>query len=557
MTEQIQSKRTWTNNPLKLNKIELIKLNTDGLDILNKLKYYQQKGFAAISEAEKELLKWAGIYLQRPRSEGYFMMRVKVPSGIMTSSQARTLCEISRQHGRSIIDLTTRQSIQFHWLTVESLPDVIEKLSHQGLDTVEGCGDCPRNIIGNPLSGIDPNETIDTRKIVREVFDYFQMNREFSNLPRKFKISISANLFNAGHAEINDLAFTPALKKIGNEETKGFHVYVGGGLAALPHLAQKLDIFVRPEDVLKVSIGVATIFRDFGYREKRQRARLKFLVADWGREKFQSELQKLVGPLLSSGDDLERGWNAGYFNGVHPQKQPGLNYVGLSVPLGRLSAEALENLATLADQYGDGFLRTSNSKNIILSGIPDEKIIALLKEPLLQQLKPFTSQFIAHMVTCTGKEFCNLALVETKKHAQMIGKYLDEKLELETPVRIHVSGCKNSCGQLQIADIGLRGSLAKINGQMVEGYEIQIGGALVPKYCFSTELEGFTPKNVVSEALEQLLLFFKNNRINNESFHEFVQRNGTEVFQELLNIFLATSNKAVVATTRLQSVKSA
>ncbi len=531
--------RPWANDPTKLNNFELIKLNSDGLDILDKLKDYQAVGFAAIPEAERDLLKWAGVYVQRPRAEGYLMMRVKIPCGIMTSAQARVLGEISQHYGRNIIDLTTRQAIQFHWLTVESLPEIREKLAHVGLDTVESCGDCPRNITGNPLSGIDPDETMDTREIVGKVFEHFQSNREFSNLPRKFKISISANIFDPGHAAINDLAFTPALKKLNSEEIKGFHVYVGGGLAARPHLAQKLDIFVRPEDVLKVSIGVATIFRDNGYRESRQHARLKFLVADWGVEKFQSELQKLIGPLPSSGEDLVRGWNAGYFNGIHPQKQPGLNYVGLSVPLGRLRSEELENLATLAEQYGEGLLRISNSKNVILSGIPDEKIAPLLDEALLQHLKPYPAHFISHIVSCTGKEFCNLALVETKTHAQALGEYLDQKLELETPIRIHISGCPNSCGQLQIADIGLRGALAKIDGQTVEGYELQIGGTLGPKYCFATKLKGFTPATMIAETLEQFILFFKNNKTNGESFHEFVQRNGTEVFQELLNNFLA------------------
>ncbi len=539
MEQEVKDECKWANDPSKLNHVELIKLNTDGLDILNKLKYYQSVGFAAIPEAEKDLLKWAGVYIQRPRSEGHLMMRVKIPNGIMTSSQARVLSGISCQYGRNIIDITTRQCIQFHWLTVESLPDVREKLALEGLDTIEACGDCPRNIIGNPLAGIDPHETIDTRKIVREVFDYFQSNREFSNLPRKFKISISANVFDPGHATINDLSFTPALKHLDSEGIKGFHVYVGGGLAARPLLAQKLDLFVRPEDVLKVSIGVATIFRDYGYREKRQHARLKFLIADWGVEKFQSELQRLIGPLNSSGDDLVCGWNAGYFNGVHPQKQPGLNYVGLSVPLGRLSAEELEELATLADQYGDGLLRTSNSKNIILSSIPNKKIVSLLNETLLQRLKPFPSPFIAHTISCTGKEFCNLALVETKTHAQAIGEYLDKKLDLETPIRIHVSGCPNSCGQLQIADIGLRGALAKISGQTVEGYELQIGGTLGLKNCFCTKLKGFIPANVVPEALELLISFFKDNKKDSESFHEFVQRTGTEVFQELLSCFLA------------------
>jgi ferredoxin-nitrite reductase len=544
MNSSIYSKK-WARQS-KLNRFELIKLTTDGLDILDRLRDFQKNGFNSMSEEEKDLLKWAGAYLQRPRTDGYLMMRVKIPCGILTSAQARIIADVSREYGRDILDITTRQAIQFHWLTVEDLPDIHEKLSTVGLSTIEACGDCPRNIIGNPLAGIDPHEILDTRDLQDELFNYFQGNREFSNLPRKFKISISANIFDTGHAAINDLAFTPACKTIDGEQVKGFHLYVGGGLSARPKLAKKLDVFVLPKEVLNVTIGVVTLFRDYGYRENRQHARLKFLIEDWGAEKFKVELEKLVGPLRPKGDDLLQGWNAGYFNGIHSQKQTGLKYVGLSVPLGRLNAKDMEEFATLADTYGDGFIRTTNSQNVILSGIPDEKIKSLLQEPLLRNFSPYPDLICAHTISCTGKEFCNLAIVETKKHAKQIIHYLDTVLNLETPIRIHVTGCPNSCGQLQIADIGLRGTVSKLDGQTVEGFELQMGGMLGPNARFATKLNGFIPAKSVPKVLEHLLLYFKDNKTKGESFNDFFLRVGFEVFQERLDIFLNKQSSRIV-----------
>ncbi|WP_018131623.1 nitrite/sulfite reductase [Effusibacillus pohliae] len=533
--------RVWAKDPSKLNKFELYKLEKDGLDILDDLKRFAEEGFEAVTEDDLALLKWAGVYAQKPKTDGYFMMRVKIPGGILNSDQARTLAGISRDYGRNLMDVTTRQAIQFHWLTVQSLPDIYERLDAVGLTPIEACGDCPRTIVGNPLSGIDPDELIDTSPIVEQVFRYFHKNREFSNLPRKYKISISGNMYNAGHAEINDLAFTPAIKEIDGEEVKGFHVMVGGGLSAKPHMAQKLDIFVRPEDVLKVAVAVTTIFRDYGYREKRHHARLKFLVADWGAEKFKEELLKLTGPLPSRGKDMTLGWNAGYFYGVHKQKQPGLNYVGLSVPVGRLNADEMEELARLADKYGDGSIRTCNSQNIILANIPDEKVDELLQEKLLERLTPFPKPFMAYAVSCTGNEFCNLALVETKERMRMIAEYLDEHVELDTPVRIHVNGCPNSCGQQQIADIGLQGSLTKIDGKMVDAFDLSIGGVLGPDAAFNTKLKGRIPGDQVAKAIAHLVTFFKENRRDGESFHAFVKRVGVAAFQEQLNQFFGVA----------------
>ncbi|WP_243450315.1 nitrite/sulfite reductase [Desulfosporosinus sp. Sb-LF] len=526
--------QVWVKDYHELNDFEKLKLSKDGLDIVEKIPDYKESGFETIDPKERDLLKWAGVNVQKPRDAGYFLMRVKIPSGVMNSNQARVLANIAKDYGRGILDLTTRQAFQFHWLTIENIPIVMNILNKFQLHTIGSEGDCPRTIIGNPLAGIDPNETIDTRVIVQEVFEYFQGNREFSNLPRKFKISISTNVYNTGHAQINDLAFTPAVKKDGKNNIYGFHVYVGGGLSAKPYLAQKLNLFVYPHEVLKVSIAVTTLFRDYGYRKNRRHARLKFLFADWGRDKFETELLKLTGPLETSGIDLTCGWNAGYFYGVHPQKQLGLNYVGLSVPLGRLSAKDLLEVAQCADKYGDGSIRTCLSKNLVLGNIPTENIEALLAEKIIKRFTPNPKPFVGYTVSCTGKEFCNLALVETKEFALRLAQTLDEKVELDTPLRIHVNGCPNSCGQLQIADIGLRGTMGKLNGKTVEKFELSIGGSLGMNAGFATALQGAVSAEKVEEVLEDFISFYKNKRLPQESFHDFVSRFGSQAFQELL-----------------------
>lgn len=524
----------WAEYIEELHPFEKVKLEKDGLDILKSLADYKRSGFNTISANDRDLLKWAGVYVQKPRTEGYLMMRVKIPSGIMNSQQASVLAQISKEYGRGIVDLTTRQAIQFHWLTVENVPEVIEALHKVGLDTTEACGDCPRTVLGNPLAGLDLDETLDTTEIVQEVFEYFQNNREYSNLPRKFKISISANVYNAGHAEINDLAFIPAVKMIGGQEIYGFHIYVGGGLSAKPYLAQRLDLFVQPDEVLKVSIAVVTLFRDFGFRKNRQRARLKFLVADWGKERFKAELLKLTGPLESSGTDLTRGWNAGYFYGVHSQKQLGLNYVGLSIPAGRLEAEELIELAQCAKRYGDGSLRTTNTKNMLLTNIPTEKIEALQAEDVIQRFAPRPQSFVDYTVSCTGKEFCNLALVETKNTALRITEYLDQTVKMETPLRIHVNGCPNGCGQAPIADIGLRGAVGKLNGETIEKFQLSIGGSLGKNAHFAVPLQGTVPVDRAHEVIRSIVEVFQNQKLPQESFCDFVERVGTAVFQLFL-----------------------
>ncbi|MBC2723896.1 MAG: nitrite/sulfite reductase, partial [Desulfosporosinus sp.] len=289
-----------------------------------------------------------------------------------------------------------------------------------------------------------------------------------------------------------------------------------------------------------VSIAVATLFRDHGYRKNRRHARLKFLVADWGREKFETELLMLTGPLETEGIDLTRGWNAGYYYGVHAQKQPLLSYVGLSVPLGRLTPEDLIEIAECADRYGDGSLRVCPTKNLVLANIPTEKIEALLEEKVIKRFSPNPQPFVGYTVSCSGKEFCNLALVETKAFALKLSQTLAEKVEVDTPLRIHVTGCPNSCGHLQIADIGLKGTLGKLNGQTVEKFELSIGGSLGINAGFATALQGAIPAEMVEEVLECFIRFYKNSRFPQESFYDFVSRFGIGTFQNLLAPFVDT-----------------
>ncbi|MBO8164424.1 MAG: nitrite/sulfite reductase [Brevibacillus sp.] len=539
MSEQLT--RPWEKQRDKLNKLELLKLERDGLEIIEKIKQVARQGYTAFSEDDLTFFKWAGIYEQRPKGNGLFMMRVRIPSGVLSSEQARTLAAISRDYGRDLVDVTTRQAVQFHWLCTECLPDVFDRLESVGLFSYQACGDVPRTIVGNPLAGIDPHELIDTRPIVEELERHFLLNPEYSNLPRKYKTSISANIYNTGHAEINDLAFTPASKEIDGEEVIGFHVWVGGGLSAKPYLARQLDLFVRPEEVVKVASGVTRIFRDYGYREKRHHARLKFLVADWGAEKFLAKLLELIGPMPGRGTDRTVGWNAGYFTGVHKQKQPGLNYVGLLLPVGRMTADDLDELARLADQYGNGELRTCNSQNILIPNVPDEKLDALLAEPLLSKLTPFPRTFIGHAVSCTGIEYCNLAIVETKARMLSIAHWLDENVELDTPIRLHINGCPNSCGQQQIADIGLQGAKVKTENGMIDAFDIHVGGSLGPDAAFNKRLKGRVPAERVAPVIAHLIEYYKANREPKEKFHQFVRRVGHDALQNQLDQILATT----------------
>lgn len=529
--------KVWTQKGIELNHVELLKLAKDGTEIINEMDRYGELGFSAVTPDDIERFKWLGLYQQNPKADGLFMMRIKIPGGLLSSEQLRVIARISKDYGRSILDITTRQALQFHWLKVNHLPDILARLAKVGLSTMGAAGDCPRNVVGHPLAGIDVEEVIDTRSIIQEANAFFEKNLDFSNLPRKFKISISGSKYNTGHAEINDVAFTPASKEINGQTVIGFHVVVGGGLSRDPQFAQAVDAFILPEEVITVLAGVASIFRDHGYREKRTHARLKFLVADWGMNKFTEELLKLTGPLLASGTDLTVGWNGGYSHGVHQQKQQGLSYIGLPITAGRSSAEDMEELANLADQYGDGSIRTSNSQNLMLANIDNNKVETLLQEALIQRLDPSAKSVSAYGVTCAGKEFCPFALTKTKQYLEPISQYLDDNTTLEKPLRIHITGCAHSCAQPQIADIGLQGTTKKVDGQFVDFFELWLGGSLGVNAVLGTKLQGSISSEKVSILLKEWIVFYTEHKQETESFTHFVGRVGAQTFQEKLNSF--------------------
>ncbi|MEB3101802.1 nitrite/sulfite reductase [Ferviditalea candida] len=528
--------KAWAEDTGKLNKMELLKLEKDGLDILQDIDKYAREGFASIPTDQWDFFKWAGLYLQKPKEAGYFMMRVNIPSGILSNEQAVMLARIAHDYGRGVADITTRQAIQFHWLQIEHIPDIFKRLESVGLSTVGACGDILRTIVGNPLAGIDRDELFDTTEIVKEVYAFFQRNYDFSNLPRKYKMSISANVNNASNAQINCISFTPATKEIDGAEVSGFHVYVGGGLSAKPYLARELDVFVRPGQVKDVAVAVTTLFRDHGYRDKRHRARLKFLVADWGIEKFKDRLIELTGELPGKGTSRMKKWNAGYFYGVHPQKQEGLSYIGFNVPVGRLSAEELLELARISAQYGNGEIRACNSQNIIIPNIPHHRVDSLLAEKIFERITVKPRNFVGYSVSCTGIEYCNLALVETKERMRRLAEYLDREVELDVPVRIHMVGCPNACGQRQIADIGLQGVLQKTDQGMREAFEIYVGGTLEPGHAkFNDKLNGRIKAEDLGPVLKQFILFYKGCKRSQEPFFDFVNRVGIDALQDELD----------------------
>lgn len=405
----------WSENPLiAKNKTEIWKLEKDGLKIFDDIPHYAANGFDSIPKENWDMFKWAGLYLQRPKEAGYWMMRVVIPGGILTYDQQITLANIAKDYGRDVYDITTRQAIQFHWLTIEQVPDILNRLEKVGLTTAGACGDITRNIIGNALAGIDPDELFDTREVLYDVFEYFRLNEDYSNLPRKYKMSISANIHNASNAEINCVSFNPATKVIDGVTEVGFHVKVGGGLSSVPMLAEELDLFILPEKTVEVAAAITTIFRDFGYREKRHRSRLKFLVADWGPEQFKEKLLEYTGPLPEKGESAVKGWNAGYFYGIHKQKQDGLNYVGVNIPVGRLNPDEVIEFAELAKRYGNGEIRNCNSQNLIIPNVPDAKLEELKQESIFERFpyQPKNSLVIPFLVQASS--IVTLRLVETK-----------------------------------------------------------------------------------------------------------------------------------------------
>ncbi|GCA81650.1 ferredoxin--nitrite reductase [Microcystis aeruginosa] len=488
-----------------LNKFEKFKAEKDGLAIKDELEHFAQIGWEAMDKTDLEhRLKWVGVFY-RPVTPGKFMMRLRVPNGIISSEQMRVLGEIVQRYGDDgNADITTRQNLQLRGIRIEDIPDIFQRLKSVGMTSVQSGMDNVRNITGSPMAGLDADELIDTRELVQKVQDmitnYGQGNYQFSNLPRKFNIAIEGGRDNSVHAEINDIAFVPAYK----EGELGFNVVVGGFFSAKRcEAAIPMNVWVRPnQEVVDLCRGILEVYRDNGLRANRQKSRLMWLIDEWGIEEFRTRVANQLGyPLATAAEKDAIDWEKRDHLGVFPQKQEGLSYIGLCVPVGRLFADDMFDLARIAEVYGSGELRLTVEQNVIIPNIAAENMPTLLTEPLLAKFTPNPTPLQRALVSCTGAQFCNFALIETKNKAVDLISQLDAELNIPRGVRIHWTGCPNSCGQPQVADIGLMGTKARKDGKTVEGVDLYMGG----KVGKDAHLGSCVQKGIPCEDLKSVL----------------------------------------------------
>ncbi|MET8740641.1 MULTISPECIES: nitrite/sulfite reductase [unclassified Streptomyces] len=529
-----------------LNGNEQFKKDDDGLNVRTRIEtIYSKRGFDSIDPNDlRGRMRWWGLYTQRkPGIDGgktailepeelddrYFMLRVRIDGGRLTTAQLRVIGEISQEYARGTADITDRQNIQLHWIRIEDVPAIWEKLEAVGLSTTEACGDCPRVIIGSPVAGIAADEIIDGTPAVDEIHDRYIGNKEFSNLPRKFKTAISGSPVQDVVHEINDIAFVGVVHP---EHGPGFDVWVGGGLSTNPRLAERLGAWVPLDEVPDVWASVVGIFRDYGYRRLRNRARLKFLMADWGPAKFRQVLEDeyLKRPLTDGPAPEQPSSRWRDHVGVH-QQQDGRFYVGFAPRVGRVDGSTLAKIADLAAAHGSDRLRTTVEQKMIILDVAQDQVDSLVAglEALDFQVRP--SPFRRGTMACTGIEFCKLAIVETKARGAALIDELERRLpDFDEPLTININGCPNACARIQTADIGLKGQLVlDDDGNQVEGYQVHLGGALGLEAGFGRKVRGLKVTSAeLPDYVERVLGRFQEEREEGERFATWAARAGAE-----------------------------
>ncbi len=499
---------------VKLNKIEKVKQAKHGLDIKEEIEKFAHKGWEAMEEDDLVIrLKWLGIFF-RPVTPGKFMLRLRTPNGILNSNQLRTFAEIIDRYGDDgKADITTRQNIQLRGVHLEDIPDIFRNLEAVGMTSIQSGMDNVRNLTGSPVAGIDTEELIDTRELNQKLQDlitnYGKGSYEFSNLPRKLNIAIEGSRDNSIHAELNDIAFLPAYR--GAE--LGFNVVVGGYLSA-QRCAESIpmDVWVKPnEEVLELCAAILSVYSECGLeeglRENRAKARLMWLIDKWGMNRFRIEIEKKLGKSLQfAAPKNEITLEKRDHIGVYPQKQEGYSYIGIHIPVGHLDAEGLFEIARLADVYGNGEVRATVEQNMIIPFIPNDKVEAFLTEPILERYSVNPSALTRSVISCTGARYCNFALIETKQRALKLAQELDNELNIASKVRMHWTGCPNSCGQAQAGDIGIMGTKAKKDGQVVEGVNIFMGGKVGKDAHLGSLKEKSIPCDDLKSVLKEILI---------------------------------------------------
>jgi len=614
----------------KAQRVERLKREKNAWDHLDEIRQFAQQGHGSIPpEWLGTYFRTWGIYTQgdgrgviggsggEGKSTPYFMMRVRIPNGLLTSQQLRTIADISREHGNGVADITVRQNIQLHWVRIESVPEILDRLHSIGLTTTGACGDVARNITGCPLAGVHADELADVRPLVHALDKELGGNPEFYNLPRKFKISVTACPDWCSYPEINDISliatlrprrdhnesllplrdgtvavvpqepavhrapapeeshFTPTIHTgrlpgtlastatasdghasdsrqpaaqafrpedfpgPSTDSELGFSLRVGGGLSTQPHLAVRLNVFVQIQQVIPVVRAITEIFREADVlRHSREKARMKYLFLEhgWTADSFLAILESKLGYSLDLAEpetppaQIHRD-----HLGVIPQKEPGLYSIGASVIRGRITPEQLTKAADLAERYGDGHVRNTPMQNLLLVNIPEAHVPAVVAELNNAGLPVETSSFVRGTVACTGSEFCKLALTETKSFARWLTEQLEDRFpNYHEQLRLHITGCPNSCGQHWIADIGIEGKKIKSNGQMMDAYYFCVGGSVGQYAAIACPIGYRCPADEVPEAITRLLEYFHEQREPCEPLQKFLARHSTESLRAVL-----------------------
>jgi sulfite reductase (ferredoxin) len=524
-----------------LNANERTKKDDDPLHVQRRIiDIYAHTGFRGIDPVDlRSRFRWYGLYTQRAQGipggrtavlepeeleDEYFMLRIRIDGGQLTSEQLRTVAQLSAEFGRDVADITDRQNVQLHWIRIEDVPEIWRRLEAVGLDTTEACGDTPRVILGCPLAGVTADETLDATAALRAVRDRYIGDPAFSNLPRKYKSSISGCDRHCTNHEINDVSFVGVT---GPDGEPGFDLWVGGGLSTNPRFAERLGTFVEPDRVAEVWAGVTGVFRDYGYRRSRTHARLKFLLADWGTERFRQVLEKeYLDSALPDGLPPEPYAGPRGHAGVQRQRD-GRYAVGFPPRAGRSSGSQLARVAALADEYGDGRIRTTAQQHLVLLGVPADRVDALATELSTMDLPVHPTPFRQGTIACTGIEFCKLAIVETKARGQWLYRELERRLpDFTEPVTINVNGCPNSCARFQVADIGLKGSVQRgPDGGDIEVFQVHLGGHLGAEAALGRKFRGLKVNaDDAADYVERVLRGFADRRAPGETFAGYVGR---------------------------------
>jgi ferredoxin-nitrite reductase len=491
-----------------MNKIETIKTERDGLAVHEMIAHYAKTGWESIPEDDIQRLKWYGLFLRNP-TPGFFMIRVRIPGGRTGSYQLRALADIAGTYGNGVLDLTTRQQIQLRQIRINDVPAVFEKMDEVGLTSLQTGMDNVRGVMTCPVAGISPDEVSDATQLVRAITEEILGNRDYSNLPRKFNVAVTGCPDNCIHMETQDLALVPAYHESAQGKSIGYNVLAGGKLGSGGYrIAAPLDIFVTMDDALNVCRAIIHIFRDHGSRENRTQVRLAFLLDEWGEARFRQEVETRLRKTLSpAGIDARKPVEKSHV-GIYRQIQPGMNYVGLKVMVGRIQHGDLVKIAALAERYGTGEVRISPAQALIIPNVSDRKIGDLDREPLVKQFAYNPSPVYKGLVSCVGSDYCNLAVIETKGRAVETAKALEARIgSTLKPINMHWSGCPAACGNHLVADIGLLGKKAKVDGKVVDAVDVYVGGRSGPDAKLAIKILEDVPCDRLPMVLEGLVLY--------------------------------------------------